>query len=352
MIRRRGGLNALVNAGFATRALWANRGKIARAARFASRRFGTFTANRRRQIRSGQGVTLQHDRRRIYRKRSMPRRKKRRWRKFVRKVQTISEKELGTRTVVFNHQLSSLNTTSGQQILAQAVLYSFKSTNVFTDLYSISQLENTSDPTSTAGSTVDDTTKYIFHSGVLDLTLRNDSSYYDGEDYTYSGEAKLELDIYEVSCSKTARDASGNFNSFVSLLQDGESMTKIIGGSGTQVALQSRGSTPWDLPAALSKFGIKIWKKTKYFIPNNDTITYQIRDPRRHVFLRRELTQAEGINYPKATRGLVIIAKLVPGLTIGNTSGTYQQSLVMGVTRKYMYKVEGMNDTRDSYINT
>ena len=30
---------------------------------------------------------------------------------------------------------------------------------------------------------------------------------------------------------------------------------------------------------SLSRWGIKIWKKTKYLIPNGDVITYQMRNP-------------------------------------------------------------------------
>lgn len=305
---------------------------------------------RRNQVKSGQGVTTQYDRRQIYSKKSMPRKKKRIWRKFVKKVHAVAEKELGTRTVLFNSTYTTTSNTVGQQGLVSFALYPLRSASgQLNDLFAISGLENTGDPTSAGGGNVDDTTMYMFQSGILDLTIRNVSDLQTGAAvFTQTGEAKIELDIYEVSVRKNARDATGNFNSLVSLIQDGEIAKTIAVGTG--LTYNQRGTTPWDFPVALSKFGIKIWKKTKFFIPNNDTITYQMRDPKRHTVQRRSLTQSEGCNMPGMTRFILIQFKLVPGLTVGSAVGEYRQRIVTGVTRKYMYKIEGFNDTRDSFI--
>lgn len=283
----------------------------------------------------------------------MPPAKKRRWRAFVRKIQTVAEKELGSRTVVFNHQFPLEQVVSGRQLIAGFSLYSQRaSSGVFGDLFKIVGFENDGNSTAVHGETVDDSTKFMFHSGVYDMTIRNDSTYNQVGSKVPSSDAKLELDIYELSMSKTASDSSFTYNSIAGVLEDGQLTSKVIGGVGNQIELGSRGATPWDMVTALSKFGIRIWKKTKFFIPNGDTITYQIRDPRRHVFQKAQLDESLGINYPGVTRHLLVIAKLVPGLPVGNEPSSYQEKIVVGVTRKYFYKVEGMNDSRDRYVVT
>ena len=83
---------------------------------------------------------------------------------------------------------------------------------------------------------------------------------------------------------------------------------------------------------------------------NNDTFTYQVRDPKRRVITEEKMREAVGGNLPRWTRHLLIIFKLVPGLTVGSTDGTYKEQLYMGITRKYFYKIEGVNADRDRYL--
>jgi len=251
---------------------------------------------------------------------------------------------------VFNNNYDTTNSVAGTQGLISYAIYGYRSTfAALNDLFTLSGLENVGNPTAAGDATIDDTTKYLFQSGIMDITVRNTSDLQTAAGvFNQVGEAKLELDVYEISVKKNARDATGNFNSLLSILRDGEYAQTI--NAGTALTLTQRGTTPWDLPASLSKFGVKIWKKTKFFIPNNDTITYQIRDPKRHVLTRRELTQAEGCNYPGMTRFILMIFKLVPGLTIGPNVNEYRARINVGTTRKYMYKIEGFNQSRDSYI--
>jgi len=84
--------------------------------------------------------------------------------------------------------------------------------------------------------------------------------------------------------------------------------------------------------------------------PNGDTFTYQIRDPRRRVANKVALTLGQGPNKRGWTRWVLIFSKLVPGLTIGTSDGTYQENLTIGITRKYFYKIEGQSEDRDRYI--
>lgn len=326
--------------------------RLGLAGRVAARGFSrTGLRSRTGGLRTGQGVTTQRDSRLIYRKKSMPFRRKRRWKRFVKKIHAVSEKELGSRTVVFNSLVTTTNNVSGDQGYNDYAIYGQSSTNGWlNDLAQIATVENTGNPTQAAGATIWTTTKIMFQSAILDLTIRNASTFNDGTSTLPNGAAKLELDVYEITVSKDGRDSTGNYNRLSSILEEGFTRALTTGGAGNQLLLQRRGVTPFDSVHALSRFGIKIWRKTKYFIPNGDTITYQMRDPKRRVSTLQELAVEEGYNRPKWTRSLLVIFKLVPGLTVGTTANTYQEVINVGVTRKYLYKVEGLNDDRDRYL--
>jgi len=323
--------------------------------RFAGRNrgLGSMVGRRRQNTSSGQGVTTQHDERRIYTKRGMPRRMKRRWKRFKSKVLAVSEKDLGSRTVVFNKLQTFPNSTSGLQGLAYCALYSANGTgdSFMSDLASLSALENTGNPTAAAGSTVYDTTKWIFKSGVMDVTFRNTSGVLDSElALILASEAKLEVDVYEILSNRPWSDTSFNASDITGALARGTGITPNIGGTGTDIVISRRGCTPWDVPAGLGYWSLKILKKTKYFVPNGDTFTYQVRDPKRRVMMQEKMQTLEGGNCPGWTRHLLVIFKLVPGLTLGLSPGNYVESLTLGLTRKYFYKIEGVNEDRDQYI--
>jgi len=170
----------------------------------------------------------------------------------------------------------------------------------------------------------------------------------------------LEFDIYECSMSKpgevmTGTDTYTNFNDLQSVFTYGFAQENVINDEGVvgEVAINvnARGFSPFDSTYALSKFGIKIWKKTKYTILNGDTVTYQVRDPKRRVIDRKSLATGGGFNKPGWTRIIFFVYKLVPGLSVGNTVGKYIQAADIGITRKYTYKIQGVNDDRSILFN-
>ena len=298
---------------------------------------------------SGRGLTFQHDRQFIYRKKRMPRRLRKRWGRFVRKVRAVDERGLGTRTVVFNKTFSGTyeqNSTAGNQIVSAFALYGNKSSvSQYDDLNQISALENTGNPTEAAGDTVDKTTKYLFQSAVMDMTIRNTS----GDGAVLNDLITLELDIYEISVRYKGYDTTnGSYIHLKSFFDIATGDTKNIGGAGVDIQLTDRGVTPFDIPMALSRYKIKIWKKTKFFLRNAQTLTYQIRDPGRHSITHEELVEGAGCNRIGWTKHVLIIAKAVPGIDVGPTK---KEIISVGVTRKYMYKIEGMRDDRDRYID-
>jgi len=310
------------------------------------------TLNRRRRPSSGQGITTQHDERRIYRKKSMPRFQRKRWKRFKNKVLAVSEKDLGTRTVVFNKTYAATNTVSGNHTISDICLYGFRSSadSRFNDLTQIQAYENAGNPTAAAGGTVDATSKFIFKSAILDVTVRNTSTYYDGAAYALNSAAKMEVDVYEILVNSSSSTSSTAYLSLGGLITASTTDTLRIGGAGTDLVQSLRGWTPFDAPAALSRWKIKILKKTKFMVPNGDTFTYQIRDPKRRVCDSQALAQGDGCNKVGWTRWLYLIGKLVPGLIVSpDTPNTYQESISIGITRKYFYKVEGQSEDRDRY---
>lgn len=326
------------------------RQSLARAARVAANRSRTYTTTSRKKATSGLGVTVQHDSRRIYQKKSMGRKKKKIWKKFVRKVHAVAEKDMGTRTVLFNSSVLLNNNTNGNQGCLTTALYSQLSVDQWLcDLNNISGYENLGNPTSAAGVTFSPSTKFLFQSGVLDLTIRNVS--FQSDTSALNPNATLELDIYEMTARKDFQQTGSSWTSLSTALSEGSNNTSTIGGGGSNVTISSRGATPFDIPLGLSRFGIKIWKKTKYFVPNGSTVTYQMRDPKRYVLTQRDMNLEGGVNMPKMTKFCYIIFKVVPGVTVGAGAGQTTESIQVGCTRKYMYKVEGVNEDRARYIN-
>lgn len=340
------------------------RNRTARRNRYAASRT---VINRRRQT-SGVGVTGQYDRRLVYRKKSMPRFKKRRWKRFKNRVNAVSEKDLGTNTILFNHSVTALNATSGNQCVKTLALYSSSGTgDILDDLNYIGLNGNTgSTVTASSGIGVAPSTKFLFQSGILDVTIQNTSSFttVSGEvtSVTYPSECKMEVDVYEVYVRKESTyDDSGsgtvviddfdtmlNFSSVYEYpIPDNTSSS-----TTTEITINKRGATPFDCVTALSRFGIKVMKKTKFMLAQGETITYQVRDPKRHVYEKQKLISQAGFNFPGLTKVIFIIGKLTPQCTpIGVGNNYYQERLTIGATRKYMYKVEGQNDSRSLYVN-
>jgi len=329
--------------------------------RFSNKRFrgpksATLGSNTSKMI-TGQGVTQQHDARTIYTKKNMPYRKKRRWKRFVRQVHYVAEKDLGTQTFVFNKTFAGTDTT-GQNVVLDCSLYSLKSLNtVGNDLTLLQSYFNVGNPTATVGETTDLTTKLLFHSAILDMTVRNSSFTTTGGGATevVASNATIELDVYEMTSgiymnTTKASAPTEQVNGILQFFNEHSTDTKEINGAGTGVTLAARGCTPWDIPHALSAGKIKILRKTKYQLSNNQCFTYQMRDAKRHSISKNAIQDALSCNKPGWTRWILIIAKGVPGLSYGTADGQIRTRVDIGLTRKYMLKVEGMNDTRDRYV--
>lgn len=341
---------------FAGRQNWLAYGRsLARSSMAAlrSRNRAGLVMQRRNRPTSGNGITAQHDRRTIYVKKRMPRGRRRRWRKFVQRVNFVNEKDMGTRTAVFNVSQSFSNNASGFQCVGSVALYGQKSTtSYYNDLSNIGALENAGNPTAAAGVTVDNTSKFRFQSAVLDITFRNESGVSNGTVYQYDSRGTMEVDIYECTVGDGAEETGTSYQTFESLLATNTSVQKLANASAA-VAYNQRGVTPFDLTYALGRWKIRVLKKTKYVLNNGQCATYQMRDPRRRSCQSKDLLNQDGFNRPGWTKVLFFVAKLVPGNPLGvvTGSGNWQEQLDIGITRKYMYKIEGVNEDRSSWLN-
>lgn len=296
---------------------------------------------------SGRGVTTQYDKSSIYKRRVMRGGKKRAWKSFVRKVHAVLEKDLGTRTIVRNNVGGIVGPVANNlQGVYEVCLYGFKSGNPNADLSGGGFGQDDIATIVNNDTSIPATGAIRFRSGVLDLTIRNATGIATtGEGGVANVRPRIELDIYEITASKLT-----SYFTLAQALQDGFGATPNID-TATQLDLTVRGVTPFDCPAGLSTQGVKIWKKTKFMMAPDETITYQIRDPRSHFMTKQKINQSEipsGYNYPKMTKTLLIIAKTVPGwqTTVPATAGAPVR-IQMGVTRKYTYTVMREDNERE-----
>jgi len=329
--------------------------RIARRARTARRRATMTTVMRNRGSRSGLLGGTNAMQRAIYRKGRMPGRKKKAWKRFAKKVQFLKDKDLGLQTVLFNDKITQQGNTVASANQAQNTLtlglYTLNSLTYgyLNDLKEISGLDNFGNPTATAGTTVNQNTKLMFHTAVMDLTLRNTSTIVNGDNSVQvAPEAAIELDVYEIRVREDTESSTINYSSITGLLNSFDSDE--IGGTGSGVSISDRGATPFEMSPGLSRWGIKVLSKTKYFIPGGQTITHQVRDPKRRVCTYADINSESGFNKPRWTRFLYLVYKLVPGFTIGTLPGNYRCNIVVGSTRKYGYKIEGRSEPRERYI--
>jgi len=119
--------------------------------RRAGGRAQTYTNVKRKRVSSNTGILggTNADIRMIYRKKRMPKKKRKRWANFVKKVGAVEERSLGTRTVLFNDLITQTSgATTGQNTLTLC-LYGFVNGTAgwMNDMNAIGQLENETNPT-------------------------------------------------------------------------------------------------------------------------------------------------------------------------------------------------------------
>lgn len=294
---------------------------------------------------SGVVTTGQYDRKVQYRKRGMPKYKKRRWRKFVKKVTAVQKRSLGTRTLLRNSQLTTVTDAGKPQAYLSAFLYGCRGIADNADGCGNQDLNQI---VAAELSALPNNLKFTVYSAILDLTLTNVSGVIPDTTFTPS----LEVDIYHVKFYKEAQ-----FQDFgalhIAARNNDTQLPNTSSASTSRVWLEARGATLFDMPILIQKSGMKIWKKTKVFLPPGAQATYQIRNPRNFEFSAQDIREVTTLNsfiYPARTEGVIVVFK--PVTNLNGAGGTFAQitRLAMGVTRKYCYVVDTDAVTRSAIV--
>lgn len=277
--------------------------------------------------RSMMGVSQHHDSKMQYRKRRMPYKKKRNWKKFVKKVQAANERSLGTKTLVFNKSVTGTSTAANAQNYLIANLYGINGGSPSSELGSADLLQVFQQ----AYLSTKETQKLTFKSAVLDITLTN------------TGTTKLEVDLYVLSYW-----GKPIYSGFGTAASASDTTTPVMNPNGTgffsSLNIGQRGVTLFDMPELIRNGKFTIQKKVKYWIDVSDTATFQIRDPRTHVVAETNVLQSTVWAQNGLTQTIYVNFKPVAGATdTGN-------SLTMGATRKYSINSVDSEDA-DGWVN-
>lgn len=293
-------------------------------ARLAMRARRSWTQTRTRPRGTvGVGVTNQYDAKWIYRKKTMPRGKKRAWKRTVRKDMALTLKKLGTTSIVRNNTLSGTWAGSSQRI-ARVHLYGLSGNNIGTEEVGTNDLQDISiaDPAIN-----EQTEAAFFGSGVLDCTFHN------------TGNTKLEVDVYTVYNRGFTHGSSYGVD-----LVSADIVTGTTGAPALDFNGSTRGVTPFQLPY-LSKMGKKIINKKKFFMSPGEVFTWQMRDPRNHYIKTQDISRTESYVKPGITKTVLFFIKNVAG-----TSDVTDNSYAIGCTRTYSYKVLQNNKDYNNLI--
>lgn len=274
--------------------------------------------------RSGVATTRQHDISNQYRFKRMPRRRRRRWVKALKKNSAMDMAESATQTLVLN------NTVTGSlDFLASGRTQNW----IGVHLYGLNGSPGTGAEVGvedlkyvkTNDSRLVDqkNTRVKFESAVLDLTVKNPNP-----------NNGLEVDVYEVSYRSTTRHA--NLTALHTELFSSTISNRSPSNIADVAAWDRRGITPFDT-VQFGSFGAKILSKKKVFLPPGDTFTYQHRDSKNHYFGPDTFDDTSGFVKPYVTRTILFIYKTITGETISQAN----PSLTVGVTRIYKYKIKG-----------
>lgn len=307
----------------------------------------TKSSSLRKRGTADRGITQQHDSINVYRKRKMPAGKKRVWKRKLNDFKYMNTALLGTQTVLFNDASDSstpyqpagptFQTLSGCCLMGAMSNSSTADPGPWNAGWKDLQQIYANDGALTATSVA------MMTSMILDTTVTNVSS----------PGTTLEVDVYHIKCRTQGMTTSQTSNP-----QDyfdlANGQTALINGAGQGLAIEQRGTSPFEFPAAIRAGGWQIISKQKKFLGSNQCFTMQIRRPGNFYinFSRYDFTASGlGTNMPSYIPGktefYLFIAKPVPGNGIASNT----QLLKLGTTRIYKYKlVRDGNEARDQNI--
>lgn len=290
-----------------------------------------------------QGVTTQHDRANVYKKKYMPRRRKTQWKSFVRKVQAVNMKDRGLVTALFNSVFNPVASSASAQLITELHLYGGNSTDAVNSpgVADLSQIVlndwNTRFGTNLTGtvtlerSLTPATDNIQIESAILDATITNNNS------------TTVEIDVYTIYHKKYTKGAFTSLKDVYSKAASSVYTDVVESESVAQslLTLDSRGCTPFDLGKGSSLANLVISRKEKYLISAGQAITLQMRDAKNRRLNPQDILTSTSpcYKYSDWTRSYLIIGKKL-------VEDANPMSLRMGVTRTYKYTYEGLKENQ------
>lgn len=308
------------------------------------RHFGTqtTTSSGKKGIDAG-GTSFQRDSKLIYKRKPQPKKKRRRWRKFVKKVQAATQKEKGLRTVtVCGKQTVSVPAATQKPYYVH--LYGYTGLDSSEELgagdikYVISNdFDTKTTDESAIGSVFKDVNKNVskikFTSAKLQLDILNTST---------SG---VILDMYFLEYNRKSVDTNLG-TSYVNAQAATEEIQEPIAPFNDQpkIEITKYGVTPFELGNFISRGGYTIQKVVTKQIPAGDLVTEQIRDARNYIMHIPTVLADNGVlAHPKYTETILFL--------IRNPKASGEAATVsFNVTRTYKYQIDGVNETANRYF--
>lgn len=334
------------------------------AARFANSY--TQTQTQRRRTRSSRGVTTQHDAKFIYGRKRMPRRKRRAWKKFSKKVDYIINKQIAPCALVRSKVFNRLGPSINQQLLGCASLMSAYGANFDLSDDQITILKDT------AARAYGDSSKWFqaqakVTSAVLDITFENLADDRSGATRVLSQPCDMECDVYELACTRDVyiQDGTQNLRDIYDFIlnccneQPQPVVTDLVGGAAIGGALASTqlGWTPFQ-SAKFCKY-FKVLKKTKHYMGAGGFFTHQIRMPADKIIRGNQFNIATdgGVSsttalplFNKYTRVLLFVCKAEPLTNNLDVAYTGVPNFTISMQKTFNYKVVD-KALATSYVN-
>lgn len=282
-------------------------------------------------------LTDHNDFRRIYKRRRMPRRQRRRWRNFIKKVSAVKTLDLGTKTQVFYNQgtLDPNENPESQQQVVHLAMYGSRSTVAdarsrgFGDLYSMLQAQQ---PGEEAG--YGRSNKWQFRSAIFDVVLKN------------PGPNILIFEVYEWYMKKRLSQDENQTDVDDGLDTDINDNTDPINGTMNRPELHRKGVSLFAQTQFLSNYGVVITSVRRYLVGAGQYAIFQRRDPKNRWINMADVNENKGYRYPGVTKFLTIVAKTGPAPE-EDGSGLLPQTFSWGFTRKYTYKIRPQAEMAD-----
>jgi len=268
----------------------------------------------------------------VYRRKKMPYRKRKRWGRFKRKVQSVAWGAT-KKQVMFHKDSFDLNFSNDGVAVGDVMLYSGFNTSFppCFDLQRICEVATVNFSTES----VQNKANLMIKSALLNITVSNpnDKSVY--------------LDLYWFYSHKN-NDFTPREQVDAGLSGTYDNETYPAGNPPTNKTLSSFGTTPF-MSSMFCKNN-KIYKVTKHLIAPGQSIEFTMKDKKDRMLKKpSDLLQENSCTVKGFTKGCVMIAYGIPSAVAGN-SGQYGASGTLFVRREVTYKFHEIDVGSKDYV--